>query len=220
MQRVPAAGRPARDHGDDDLRHEADEPLHLQNVQSAGRCRRRQRGADRCGWIVLVAVPATNALVTAGAERPAAVLGAGAVAGEQHDADAGVGAGAFEGREELIDRVRTKSVAHLRSVERDAGDASARVVVVRDVGEGIEAGHGAPLARVEDLGHSRTGRWSRNGGVGHRSGHVSSLLERLQRRRWTDAGGRVPFGRDSYRITGLKAPSQPLEGGRLPAVYL
>ena len=36
VQRVPAAGRPAVDQRDDDLRHRPDQPLHLEDVQAPG----------------------------------------------------------------------------------------------------------------------------------------------------------------------------------------
>src|SRR5206468_5166257 len=76
VQRVPAARRPTGHEGDDDLRHEADEPLHLEDVQAA----------DALPTVlVLVPVAAADALVAARAERPTAVLRARPVAGEQHD---------------------------------------------------------------------------------------------------------------------------------------
>ena len=72
VEAVAAAGRPAGHDADHDLGHEADEPLHLEDVEAAGLA-----GVDRVGGVALgvaVAVLAADALVAAGAERPAAVL--------------------------------------------------------------------------------------------------------------------------------------------------
>src|SRR5690606_29152769 len=95
VQRVPAPGGPAVDDGDHHLGHGADEALHLQDVQAPG-----AGGVDVVGGVgatdgpartvgrrVLVAGATADALVPAGAERPAAVLGARAVAGEEHGPD-------------------------------------------------------------------------------------------------------------------------------------
>src|SRR5699024_5320129 len=89
VERVPTAGSPAADRGDDHLGHGADEALDLQDVQPAGARRvdllaaPRGLGA-RVGVVALVpvAIPPPDALVPARAEGPAAVLRAGAVAGE------------------------------------------------------------------------------------------------------------------------------------------
>src|SRR5690606_1406464 len=78
VQRVPAPGGPAGHDGDDDLGHEPDQTLHLEDVQAAG-AGRILDGVD--GIRVLVAVTPADALVAARAERPAAVLGARSVAG-------------------------------------------------------------------------------------------------------------------------------------------
>ena len=159
MQRVPAAGRPARDHRDDDLRHEADEPLHLEDVQAAdaraaaaGLGRARSAAASVAGvGVVLVAVATADALVAAGAERPAAVLRARTVAGEQDDADPRVLPGDVERAVELVDGVRAERVAHLGPVERDARDAAVLRHVRGDVGVAIGAGCRHPLVVVEEL---------------------------------------------------------------------
>ena len=45
VQRVPAAGRPAVDQRDDDLRHGPDQPLHLEDVQAPGARRVDRRRA-------------------------------------------------------------------------------------------------------------------------------------------------------------------------------
>src|SRR5690349_13148005 len=58
-----------------------------------------------------------DALVAAGAEGPAAVLGGRPVAGEQHAADVRGLAGVVERAVELVDGARAEGVAHLRAVE-------------------------------------------------------------------------------------------------------
>jgi hypothetical protein len=131
---VAAARGPAGYDADDDLGHEADDALHLEDVQAPGslvgpRARRR---------VVLVPVSSADALVAAAAEGPAAVLRARSVAGEQHHADAGVHAGVIECAGELVDRLGPERVAHLGPVERDPGDSAGEVVVVGDVGQLVE----------------------------------------------------------------------------------
>ena len=133
MQAVPAAGRPARHDADHDLGHEADQPLHLEDVQAPGPAGSIDSARLRAG--VLVAVRAADALVAAGAERPPAVLRRRSVAGEQHAADVGRHAGVVEGGVQLVDGVRPEGVAHLRAVEGDAHGALVDGAVVRDVGE-------------------------------------------------------------------------------------
>src|SRR5690606_571719 len=159
VQRVAAARRPPGHERDDDLRHEADEALHLEDVQaSRSHSWLRSPRSGRLETSIAVLVPAApaDALVAARAERPAAVLRDGAVAGEQHDADARILARVVEGAREFVDRLRTEGVAHLRPVERDARDAAGDIEVVGDVAEGLEAGHLAPDLGVEQLrdGHS------------------------------------------------------------------
>ena len=165
VQRMPAAGRPPVDHRDDHLRHGADQPLHLQDVQAAaldldaGLVDGIGGGALDVGIMrrgVLVAGTAADALVAARAERPAAVLGGGAVAGQQHHAHVRRAARVVQRAVQLVDRVRAEGVAHLGAVERDADDAvltlRAHVAVVRDVGEVLEPRHGAPLVGAERIG--------------------------------------------------------------------
>ena len=157
VQAVAAAGRPAVDHGDDDLGHGADEALHLEDVQAPalGPDPALVDGVGGGALGVLVAGAATDALVAAGAEGPLAVaaraLGAGAVAGEQHDADVGGAAGVVEHPVELVDGVRPEGVEHLGPVEGDAHAAQADGPVVGDVGEVLEAGHLLPGVGVEGL---------------------------------------------------------------------
>src|SRR5699024_10445452 len=154
VQTVPAAGGPAGDDGDDDLRHSADESLDLEDVQASG-----------TSWVdaltglpggVLVARSAADALVAAGAERPTAVLGARAVAGQQHRADIRGLAGMVEGAKELVDGVGPEGVAYLGAVEGDAHAAEITAVggvdrpVVGDIGE-VESGDLTPRGGIEDI---------------------------------------------------------------------
>src|SRR5690606_30235323 len=78
VQAVPTTGGPAVDQGDDDLRHEPDQSLDLEDVESAGAG--LVDGVGRLAASVLVTAAATDPLVAAGAERPSAVLRARAVA--------------------------------------------------------------------------------------------------------------------------------------------
>src|SRR5699024_5377637 len=130
--------------------------LHLQDVQPA---RAGRIDLARLLALVPVAVPAADALVAARAECPAAVLGAGAVAGEQHGRNVGTHPGMVQSAVELIHRVRAKGVADLRAVDRDPhhrqvsrGARAVHAAVVGDVGE-IEPVHLAPTAGVEQFGH-------------------------------------------------------------------
>ena len=145
-----------------------------------------------CG--VLVARAPADALVAAGAERPAAVARRRAVAGEQHGADVGRPAGVVEGAVQLVDGVRAERVAYLRTVERDPHRGPPRAVedaaVVRDVGE-RESLDLLPRGRVEDLRDLAAGSPGRCGCVVCRH-----LGEDRTVTRGPDAGpGRRPAGR-------------------------
>ncbi|MDR6140565.1 hypothetical protein QE375_000119 [Microbacterium foliorum] len=144
----PAARRPPGDHRDDDLGHEADEALDLEDVQATG-----TRGVVHGRLVVgvLVAVAAADALVAAGAERPAAVLRTRTVARQQHRADAGVLPCVIERAVELVDGVRAEGVAHLWAVERDTGDSAVRADVGGDVGVVLGTGREHPFVRVEQV---------------------------------------------------------------------
>ena len=108
-----------------------------------------------------VAVPgaAANALVTAGAKRPAAVLLGGPVAGQQHRANIWRAARVVQRAVELIHRVRAKRIAHLGAVEGDADDAVlalwlwavADEPVIGDIRQGLKALDGAPEFRLERI---------------------------------------------------------------------
>ena len=156
---MAAACSPAGDEGDNDLGHGADEALHFQDVQSACACRVDAFCGVAAG--VVVAVAAADALVATGAERPAAVLGGGAVAGEQYGAYVGGHAGVVEGAVEFVHGVRAECVADLGAVECDAHGGqiaqdfavfvALNLAVVGDVGEVFEAFDDAPVGGVEDV---------------------------------------------------------------------
>ena len=103
-------------------------------MKRISRCASRMCSRPLESLAVLVAVLPAHPLVAAGAERPAAVLGAGAVAGEQHAADVGGQPRVLQRRDQLVDRLRPEGVAHLGPVERDADDAAVDRPVVGDVG--------------------------------------------------------------------------------------
>ena len=157
VQGVAAAGRPTGDDADDDLGHEADQPLALEDVQaSEPPCPRSDAvrgGLARVHLFVLVAGLAADPLVAAGAEGPAAVLRGRPVAGEQDAADVGAHPCVLEARVELVDGVRAERVAHLGTVERDPHRALVDGAVVGDVGQVVESRHGLPGRRVEDRRH-------------------------------------------------------------------
>ena len=71
VQAVSASDRPTWHDTHDHLRHESNESLHLEDVQSTGPA--GLHGVFRVAVGVLVAVLAANALVATAAERPAAV---------------------------------------------------------------------------------------------------------------------------------------------------
>ena len=73
VERVSATGGPAGHDADDDLGHEANEALALENVQASGAAGVDGRSALAIG--VAVAIAASDALIAARAERPAAILG-------------------------------------------------------------------------------------------------------------------------------------------------
>ena len=158
MQAVPAAGRPAVDQTDDDLRHEPDQPLHLEDVQPPG-----ARRIDRLGRLarcVLIAAATADALVATGAERPPAVLRAGSVAGQQDDADLGPHPCMVEHAVELVDAVRAERVANLGPVERHPHRRLRFPVddmtVIGDVGQ-LESVDRLPHRRVKRVvGHGLT----------------------------------------------------------------
>ena len=150
MQAVAAAGGPAGDHADDDLGHEADQPLALEDVQAASLALSIGFGVG-AGVVVpvglvLVAGLAADPLVAAGAEGPLAVLRAGAVAGEEHAADVGGRARVLQDAQQLVDGVRPERVEHVGPVEGDPDRAVLAGPVVGQVGQVLEAGDRRPSA--------------------------------------------------------------------------
>ncbi len=77
VEAVAAADRPAGDHADHDLGHEADEALHLEDVKTSHPAR-----VDLITVGILVAVSSPDSLVATRTERPPPVLGRGAVSGQ------------------------------------------------------------------------------------------------------------------------------------------
>ena len=80
---MPAAGRPTIDQRDNNLRHRADKPLNLKNVEPTALCLgtssidARRVGVLNIGIVlggVLVPGAAANTLITARTESPPAVL--------------------------------------------------------------------------------------------------------------------------------------------------
>ncbi len=146
VEAVAAARRPAGHHRDDDLGHEPDEPLHLQDVEPA---EPRRVGLPRALTLVFVPVLPADALIAAGAERPAAVLRRRPVAGDQHAADVRGRARVLERGVQLVDGAGTKRVADLGTVERDADGALVHGAVVGEILE-REPIDLAPARRVEN----------------------------------------------------------------------
>src|SRR5699024_9037396 len=121
----PATGGPAIDHGNNYFGHGANQTLYFQDVQAAAfdflTC-----GIDCIGGFtfgVAVAGAAADALVAAGAKCPAAIFFTRAIAGEQHCANIRGTARVVEYAVELIDGVRAKSIADLRTVKSNTHDA-------------------------------------------------------------------------------------------------
>ncbi len=150
MQAVTAACGPAVDEADDDLRHEPDQPLDLEDVETSGAG--LVDGVRGFPLRILVSAASADALVAAGAERPALVLGARTVAGEQHGAHVGRHPGVVERLVQLVDGVRAEGVAHFGTVERHPDDSLGDMPVVGDVGQVLETGNRSPVLRVESHG--------------------------------------------------------------------
>ena len=128
---VPAPGGPAGDGGNDRFGSGAHEPLYLEDVQPAElalldaflTCRGGQvvvGGTLR--RLVLVASRPPNALVATRAERVPAVLGGGAVGGEDDGSHVGRTPCDVQATVELVNGVRTEGIAQAGSVEGDPHD--------------------------------------------------------------------------------------------------
>jgi hypothetical protein len=168
---------------------------------SAGRpCR---VGSGRC---VAVAVLAADALVAAGAERPAPVLGRGPVAGEEHAADVGEHPGVVEDPVELVDGGGPEGVADLGTVEGDADGAEivagvpVHRTVVGEVAE-VEPLDLPPAGGVEQLGDlGRFGDHEGHAPDGDRGGPT------LPRRRHRDPATAEPRGNVTGQLIPLRVP--------------
>jgi hypothetical protein len=160
VQTVPSPGRPPGHDGDDDLRHEADQALHLEDVQPPG------AGRVGGGGVIALRIPVTvttpDALVPSRAKGPPPVARRGTVAGEQDASDVGGLTGMVEHPVELIDGVGAEGVADLGPVECDPHRPVVDGPVVGDVGQ-LGSRDRAPGLGVEELGHE----W----GVGHMGRH-------------------------------------------------
>ncbi len=104
---------------------------------------------------IAVAGTAADPLVTAGAKCPAAIFFTRAVAGQQHRSDIWGTPRVVKNAVELIDGVRAKSIADLRTVKSNTHDAIsaafAGVTVVSDVGEVGKTFYRAPLGSVKRI---------------------------------------------------------------------
>ena len=149
----PAAHRGPRH---DDLGHDADEALHLEDVQAPalGLDPTLVDGPPPSSLGVLVPRAAADALVATGAERPLAVatgaLGSRAVAGDQDDADVG-------GAERVVEHpVEPSTVCGRKTLITFGGSNGTRTqprstARGRCVGEVLEAGPPLPGVGVEGL---------------------------------------------------------------------
>ena len=88
MKTMTAAGRPSRNRAYDNLWHESDQALHLENVQASG-----SSGVDAFSGLalrILVAVATANSLITATAKCPHAVLWRWPISSQDDAADIGL----------------------------------------------------------------------------------------------------------------------------------
>ena len=154
VERMPAADRPSGNDGDDDLGHETDQALDLEDVEAAGSGRVDRLGGVTFGVPVAGATP--DSLISAGAEGPTTVLGRGTVPGEQYAPDVGRHPRMVEAPVELVDGMGPKGVANLGSIERHPNRTLISSSVIGDVGQLLEAGDCDPAVGIEQLGHHGT----------------------------------------------------------------
>ena len=95
---------------------------------------------------------ASDALVTTGTKSPPAILGAWAIAGENHDAQPGGESGVVEGLVELVHGLGSKSVTHLGSVECDPRNRPISTLVIGHITQVSKTLDAVPHGRVEELG--------------------------------------------------------------------
>src|SRR5690606_21666680 len=110
--------------------HEANQSLHLQNVQAA-----QPRRVDGASGFVLVAVLAADALIAARTECPTAVFGGRTIARQDHGAHVARGARVLEGGVELVHGLRTKRIANLGAVEGHANGSELTGAMIGDIFE-------------------------------------------------------------------------------------
>ena len=124
MQAVPTTGRPAVDQRDHHLRHEADQPLHLEDVQPPeGRRRRRAVGVSPSAYWYPARPRIRWSPPLQNAQPPS--FGDGPLPVSSTAADVGRHPGVVQRGVELVDGVRPERVAHLGSVEGDPYDRRA-----------------------------------------------------------------------------------------------
>lgn len=170
VEGVAATRRPSRYRGNNNLRHRPDEALHLKDVEPSGPLRvdrvARLRMFIRClTAVVTVAIVTADPLVTTGAERPPAVLGRRAVAGQDDRTNVGGEPGVVECPVQFIDRLGTERVTDLGTIKSNTDDrqiplARDRVAVeapldsamVGDIGE-LESFNETPLSGIKRLGY-------------------------------------------------------------------
>lgn len=145
VQRVSSPYSPPGYHCDDDLGHEANQTLYLEDVEPPESSR-----VDTVAALVLIPVLATNTLVSAGAEGPAAVLWGRSIAGEEDTADIGCHAGVVEGGVQLVNGMGSERISYFGTVEGNTHRTNLASSVVRDVRE-IEPSDRLPRVWVEDL---------------------------------------------------------------------
>ena len=169
---MTSACRPPGDHGDHDLRHGADEALHLENMQTPGPCRIHLLAPGlkvRVGVgaldLVTVAVIAAHPLVAARTEGIASVLRAGTIAREDHRRNITRHSRMIEASVQLIDSSRPESITNIGPVEGDAHNgqilpkgAPVNLTAARNppvIGEvvKVEANDFTPTIRVEGVGN-------------------------------------------------------------------
>ena len=108
VKAVPPSNRPSRDDGNDDLVHEPNLTLHVQDVEPVD------------AILPLVSGGGTYVLVPSAAKGPSAILGRGALAGEKHHADVLALVARDQGLPKLVDRFGGEGIAHFGTVEGNA----------------------------------------------------------------------------------------------------
>ena len=145
---MSAPSSPAGDGGDDDFGHKTNQALHLEDVESTGPGRIDTSGI--LGGGVLVAILASDALVTAGAKLPSAIFGARPITGENDRTQSGNHSSVVEHSIQLIHGVGAKSVPDLGAIEGNPGHRVGFVLVVGDIGEVLKAWNLVPQGLIKE----------------------------------------------------------------------